>query len=97
MKDGKEVPAGGAGSHFDPDETGSHSFPWSSDGHLGDLPAIYVDDNGMATMPVHAPLLTIDDLQNKALMLHEGGDNYSDDPKKLGGGGSRVACGVTTQ
>lgn len=27
-------------------------------------------------------------------MVHEGGDNYSDDPKPLGGGGARVACGV---
>jgi Cu-Zn family superoxide dismutase len=27
-------------------------------------------------------------------MIHQGGDNYSDDPKKLGGGGARVACGV---
>jgi Cu-Zn family superoxide dismutase len=27
-------------------------------------------------------------------MIHEGGDNYSDQPKPLGGGGARIACGV---
>lgn len=27
-------------------------------------------------------------------MIHAGGDNYSDKPEKLGGGGSRIACGV---
>ncbi len=29
-----------------------------------------------------------------AIMVHAGGDNYSDDPKPLGGGGDRIACGV---
>jgi Cu-Zn family superoxide dismutase len=27
-------------------------------------------------------------------MIHAGGDNYSDEPAPLGGGGARVACGV---
>jgi Cu-Zn family superoxide dismutase len=27
-------------------------------------------------------------------MVHVGGDNYSDKPKPLGGGGARFACGV---
>jgi Cu-Zn family superoxide dismutase len=27
-------------------------------------------------------------------MIHEGGDNYSDEPAPLGGGGARIACGV---
>jgi Cu-Zn family superoxide dismutase len=27
-------------------------------------------------------------------MIHAGGDNYSDTPVTLGGGGARVACGV---
>lgn len=26
-------------------------------------------------------------------MVHAGGDNYADDPKPLGGGGARIACG----
>jgi Cu-Zn family superoxide dismutase len=27
-------------------------------------------------------------------MVHAGGDNYSDQPKPLGGGGDRIACGL---
>jgi len=27
-------------------------------------------------------------------MVHVGGDNYSDNPEALGGGGARMACGV---
>jgi len=27
-------------------------------------------------------------------MVHVGGDNHSDHPEKLGGGGARMACGV---
>jgi Cu-Zn family superoxide dismutase len=27
-------------------------------------------------------------------MVHAGGDNHSDHPAALGGGGARVACGV---
>jgi Cu-Zn family superoxide dismutase len=27
-------------------------------------------------------------------MIHVGGDNMSDQPKPLGGGGARYACGV---
>jgi Cu-Zn family superoxide dismutase len=38
--------------------------------------------------------LGVDDLRGHALMIHEGGDNYSDQPKPLGGGGARIACGV---
>jgi Cu-Zn family superoxide dismutase len=33
-------------------------------------------------------------LKGHALMIHAGGDNYSDQPKPLGGGGARIACGV---
>jgi Cu-Zn family superoxide dismutase len=31
---------------------------------------------------------------NRSLMIHAGGDNYADQPAPLGGGGTRVACGV---
>ena len=85
--------AAAAGGHYDPEETGHHGTPWG-DGHLGDLPALYVDDDGMATLPVLAPRPDMDDLKGRALMIHAGGDNYSDQPKPLGGGGARVACGV---
>ncbi|OKP52804.1 superoxide dismutase [Serratia marcescens] len=94
MKDGKAVAALAAGGHFDPQKTGKHLGPYA-DGHLGDLPAIYVTADGMATYPVLAPRLKkISEIEGKALMVHAGGDNHSDHPLPLGGGGERFACGV---
>ncbi|WP_041958662.1 superoxide dismutase family protein [Sulfurospirillum arsenophilum] len=93
--DGKVTPAGAAGGHFDPKATNAHKGPYSDDGHLGDLPALYADANGDITTPVLAPRLTsLDQIKEHALMLHAGGDNHSDHPAMLGGGGARVACGV---
>jgi Cu-Zn family superoxide dismutase len=63
-------------------------------GHRGDLPPLVVNADGTATLPVLAPQLKVADLSGKALMIHAGGDNYSDDPAPLGGGGPRIACGV---
>lgn len=93
MTDGKLVPAAAAGGHYDPAKTGKHLGPWG-DGHLGDLPALYVDANGNATYPVVAPRLKLADLKGRALMIHMGGDNHADHPAPLGGGGARMACGV---
>jgi Cu-Zn family superoxide dismutase len=92
-KDGKMVPGLAAGGHYDPTGAGMHGAPWGN-GHLGDLPALYVDGDGNAVHPVLAPRLKLSDLQGRSLMIHAGGDNYSDIPNKLGGGGARVACGV---
>lgn len=92
-KDGAMVAAGAAGGHYDPAATNVHGAPWG-DGHLGDLPALYVDANGSATQPVLAPRLKLDDVKGRALMVHAGGDNHSDHPAALGGGGARISCGV---
>ncbi|WP_218352448.1 superoxide dismutase family protein [Alteromonas lipotrueiana] len=94
MKNGKKVPAGAAGSHLDPSNDDSHGYPWGDQSHLGDLPLLYVGEDGKATHPVLATRLSLSDVKGKALMVHEGGDNYSDSPEKLGGGGARVLCGV---
>lgn len=92
-KDGKKVPGGNAGGHYDPDKTGRHAGP-SGDGHLGDLPALVVAADGTATAPVTAPRLKMSDLPGRALMIHAGHDNYADQPQPLGGGGARMICGV---
>lgn len=89
------TPAGAAGGHLDPDDSGTHAGPYG-EGHLGDLPVLMVDQEGNATTPVLAPRLEASDLEDRALMLHEGGDTYADQPK-LGGGGARVACGTSQQ
>ena len=93
MKDGKAVPALAAGGHYDPAGAGKHEGPYGN-GHLGDLPALYVASDGKATLPVLAPRLKVADIKGRSLMIHTGGDNYSDVPAPLGGGGARVACGV---
>lgn len=82
-----------AGGHWDPDKTDAHLGPYGN-GHKGDLPALYVGADGKATYPVLAPRLKLADLKGHALMLHAGGDNHSDHPAKLGGGGARMACAV---
>jgi len=93
MKEGKAVPALAAGGHYDPAATGKHEGPYGN-GHLGDLPPLYVSADGKATLPVLAPRLKVADINGRSLMIHAGGDNYSDTPAPLGGGGARVACGV---
>jgi Cu-Zn family superoxide dismutase len=92
LKDGKMGAALAAGGHLNPEKVAHHGTPL--DGHLGDLPALTVNDKGFATTPVLAPRLKLADIQGRAIMIHAGGDNYSDSPKPLGGGGDRVACGV---
>jgi superoxide dismutase, Cu-Zn family len=92
-KDGKVQAALAAGGHLDPKGTNRHDAPWG-DGHLGDLPPLYVDNDGKADQPVLAPRLKVADLKGRSLMVHAGGDNHADHPKPLGGGGARVACGV---
>lgn len=92
-KDGVGVPAMAAGGHLDPQGTKRHGEPWG-DGHLGDLPPLYVAADGTAVQPVLAPRLKLADVRNRSLMVHAGGDNHADHPAPLGGGGARVACGV---
>lgn len=80
-----------AGGHLDPQKTNSHQGPYGK-GHRGDLPLLAVGAKGEAITVLLAPRLKTADIQGHAIMIHEGGDNYSDTPP-LGGGGARIACG----
>ncbi|WP_312413710.1 superoxide dismutase [Cu-Zn] SodC [Pseudescherichia sp.] len=94
MKEGKPSAAEAAGGHLDPHTTGKHEGPEGA-GHTGDLPVLQVNNDGKATEPVVSPRLKkLDEVKNRSLMIHVGGDNYSDKPEPLGGGGARYACGV---
>ena len=93
LKDGQKVAGLAAGRHFDPDATDSHKGPGGG-GHDGDLPRLVVSDKGEAKEPVHVKGIKLDEFRGKALVIHAGGDNYSDTPQPLGGGGERIACGV---
>lgn len=97
-RDGQMVAGLGAGGHYDPDGTGKHLGP-SGEGHKGDLPVIYVEPDEMALETSFkrvkvVPRLTVSELHGRALVIHAGGDNYSDQPNPLGGGGARIACGL---
>ena len=92
-KGGKLVAGLAAGGHLDPGKTGKHNGP-NGIGHLGDLAVLYVDDRGRATRTSFASRLKTSDLEGRTIVIHAGGDNYSDQPAPLGRGGARVACGV---
>jgi superoxide dismutase, Cu-Zn family len=58
------------------------------------MPVLTVDTNGFATKAVVVPHLTVADIKGRSIMIHAGGDNYSDQAAPLGGGGARIACGI---
>ena len=94
MNQGKPAAGFAAGGHYDPAHTKKHLGPLSTAGHRGDLPVLVVDSRGDATQAVTAPHLTVEQIRGRSIMIHAGGDNYSDTPALLGGGGARIACGV---
>lgn len=91
--DGQPAAGMAAGGHYDPANTGKHLGPLG-EGHKGDLPVLTVDANGRAMKAIIAPHLTVADVKGRSFVIHSGGDNYSDQPAPLGGGGTRIACGV---
>ena len=92
-KEGKKTAAQAAGGHFDPDATKAHKGP-EGGGHKGDLPKLEANDKGVAKQKLEVKGLKLADFAGHSLMIHAGGDNYSDTPKPLGGGGERIVCGV---
>lgn len=83
-----------AGGHLDPANTKAHNGPYEEKSHYGDMPVLVVDANGRAELPLVVPRMRLNQLKGHAIMIHAGGDNYADQPEKLGGGGARIACGV---
>jgi Cu-Zn family superoxide dismutase len=92
-KDGKKTAGQAAGGHFDPEATKAHKGPGGG-GHKGDLPKLEVSDKGVSKQKLEVKGLKLADFAGHSLMIHAGGDNYSDTPKPLGGGGERIICGV---
>lgn len=90
-----------AGGHLNPDDS-AHGE------HLGDLPALLVNEDGTASLEFTGPF-TLDDLRDadgSAVMIHAGPDNYANVPEryapegpdedttKTGDAGDRIACAV---
>lgn len=88
--------ASSAGEHFNPTAQ-PHGDPDSDESHLGDLPNIEANDDGIAEVDI-----TIDDaaltgpsdrsILNRALVVHAAEDDYETQP--AGASGPRIACGV---
>lgn len=90
--DGKMAAGMAAGGHFDPDATKSHKGPGKG-GHKGDLPLLKANGKGSVSQTVTVAHLKLADAKGRSLMIHEGGDNYTDQPAN-GGGAGRIVCGV---
>ena len=92
-KDGKMIAGLAAGGHFDPNKTGKHEGP-AGHGHMGDMAVLEVGTNGSATKAMTIARLKLAEVTGRSIMIHDGDDNYADQPKPLGGGGGRIACGL---
>lgn len=92
-KDGKVGHAMAAGGHYDPDKTGKHMGPGGG-GHKGDLPVLVVGADGTSRTTMLLKGVKASEFKNRSVMIHAGGDNFSDTPAALGGGGARIACGI---
>lgn len=85
-----------AGSHFSTHKDSNHSTPWDKKGHAGDLTNIYINHKGSSESYSFAHKIKIKDIKNKALIIHENQDNYTESPK-LGGSGARIGCALIQQ
>lgn len=94
LKDGKMTAGMAAGDHLDPSKTKQHLGPYNKNGHLGDLPLLEVNAKGNSDVTLIAPRIKLSDIMDRSVMIHAGGDNYSDTPAPVGGGGARRYCGV---
>lgn len=92
-----EPPFDSAGPHFNPAHT-AHGIVVGP-GHAGDLPNLFVPQDGRVHVELLAPGLNIRDgadsvfdADGAALVVHQNADDYKTDP--AGAAGERIACGV---
>jgi len=89
-----------AGDHFNP-ENKHHGAPNDTDRHVGDLGNIEADSSGGATVNITDSLISLrgpHSIIGRALVVHNGTDDLgrggTDESRKTGSAGARVACGV---
>ena len=83
-----------AGGHFNPGGQ-HHGFTNPQGPHAGDLPNIYVPENGKLETDALARGLTLGsllDANGSSLVIHQTADDYKTDP--AGNAGARISCGV---
>lgn len=78
-----------AGEDFDPAHTHKHLGAYGN-GHLGDLPLLYVSEDGTTTFPVVAPRITkLAQIKNRSLVIASNNNEAQEN--------SRVACGIIAE
>ncbi|XP_021934821.1 superoxide dismutase [Cu-Zn]-like [Zootermopsis nevadensis] len=89
-----------AGGHFNPEKK-NHGGPNDTERHVGDLGNIEAGANGVASVNITDSLISLHGAHNivgRALVVHNGTDDLgkgdTEESKKTGTAGSRVACGV---
>lgn len=89
-----------AGGHFNPEKK-THGAPNDTERHVGDLGNIEAGNNGVAAVNITDSVISLHGAHNiigRALVVHNGTDDLgragTEESKKTGTAGSRVACGV---
>lgn len=85
-----------AGGHWNP-YGGDHGKWDVAPFHLGDIGNVEVGEDGTGSLTLTTDLWTIgtgqdDDLLNRAIIVHEGPDDFTTQP--TGNAGGRIGCGV---
>lgn len=99
-----DPPFSSAGGHYPGMEGVNH------DDHAGDMPSVYINQDGSAEMYFVTDRFTVEELfdeDGSAVMVHGGADNFANIPERYGtpdqetlntgDSGPRVACGVVTE
>jgi Cu-Zn family superoxide dismutase len=93
-----EPPFKSAGEHYNPQKK-QHGFLAKDGTHAGDLPNIFVPENGALTVELFAPGVRLKEGNNRlmdedgsALVIHAQKDDYRSAPS--GNAGDPIACGV---
>jgi len=89
----------GAGGHIHAKTPAVHGLLNASFNEAGDLPNLYVNTDGSATVELYSTLVTLNgsgarpallDADGSALVIHANPDDYKSQP--IGGAGERIAC-----
>jgi Cu-Zn family superoxide dismutase len=84
-----------AGGHFNP-AGAQHGSPASGPHHVGDMPNLKADANGVATLTFEETDFTVTEgatsIIGRAIVVHLNPDDFKSQP--AGNSGTRIACGV---
>jgi Cu-Zn family superoxide dismutase len=85
-----------AGGHFNPGQQAHGKFGDSKAHHIGDLPSLDADTQGVATIDFVSKEFKLDRGSNgilgRSLIVHNDPDDYTTQP--TGNSGARLACAV---